>query len=149
MRCLPLLLLLSLALFGCKQKEQTAKSVEMEESAPETPIYQALVDAEKFAQDSDPISIKSAKMSGDFLELIVTYSGGCEQHDFELLSNGFYMKSLPPKLSLKLLHNANNDACRSLIEQPLSFNVKNMRYAGEGPLILLIEGMKKETLYRY
>jgi len=107
------------------------------------------IDKEKFTQDSDPMSIKSAKINGDILELLVNYSGGCEEHSFELVSNGFYMKSLPPKLAVKVLHNNNGDACRSLEEKTLSFNIKDLRYPGEGPLILLIDGMKEETTYRY
>ena len=59
------------------------------------------------------------------------------------------MKSLPPKLAVKVLHNNNGDACRSLEEKYLTFNIKDLRYPGEGPLILLIDGMKEETTYQY
>ena len=149
MRVLPLILLATLALASCKQKEKTTKAPQMEVTETSMSSLPVSIDKEKYAQDSDPLNIKSAKMNGDVLELIVSYSGGCEEHDFELASNGFYMKSLPPKLALKVIHNSNQDACRSLVEKTLNFDIKDLRYPGDGPLILLIDGLKEETIYRY
>ncbi|MGB0423557.1 MAG: hypothetical protein ACPGED_04520 [Flavobacteriales bacterium] len=149
MRVFPLILLTLLAFSSCKQKKKTTKAPEMETIETTMPSLPVSIDKEKYAQDSDPLNIKSAKMNGDILELIVSFSGGCEEHDFELVSNGFYMKSLPPKLAVKVMHNSNQDACRSLIEKPLSFNIKDLRYPGDGPLILIVDGMKEETTYRY
>jgi len=149
MKLLPLILLAFLALFSCKQKEKTAKTPEMETVSPLVSTLFVSIDKNKFIQDSDPLSIKSAKLNGDILELLVSYSGGCKEHFFELVSNGFYMKSLPPKLAIKVLHNNNGDACRSLEEKYLTFNIKDLRYPGEGPLILLIDGMKEEITYQY
>ena len=108
----------------------------------------AFIDMEAFRDSSDPIQIKGVSISGDFLNIDVQYSGGCKEHEFELIGSGMFMKSLPPKMAVSLKHNANADGCRQMIETSLKFNVKDLRYAGEGPLILLLEG-RNEITYRY
>lgn len=44
---------------------------------------------------SDMCTIQRAKLTGNILELTVSYSGGCEVHQFELIGNPNIAKSLP------------------------------------------------------
>ena len=108
----------------------------------------ASIDRQGFGTTSDPIEIKKATISGDILSLDVTYSGGCEKHEFELIGSGMYIKTMPPKMAISLKHYANGDGCRKLCETSLKINVKDLRYAGEGPLILMLEGTDNIS-YRY
>ena len=53
----------------------------------------------------------------------VSYGGGCGEHEFELDTSGFLMKSLPPKQPLRIIHRSDGDLCRVLIKEELSFNL--------------------------
>jgi hypothetical protein len=74
------------------------------------------------------VNVDSLKIKGDTLSIFVNYGGGCKEHNFELYSNGAYAKSLPPKLTLYLVHTNNNDRCRELIMRELKFNISNIKY---------------------
>ncbi|NQX90943.1 MAG: hypothetical protein HRT74_02185 [Flavobacteriales bacterium] len=154
MRCTILLLAACFAMAACKNKQETTKSQsdnspKQEMTTPSGDAKLAVIDRERFQGDSDNLSILSAKMEGDILIVDVRYSGGCEEHTFDLVSNGFYAKSLPPKLPIRILHNANGDGCRQLIETSLSFNVQPLKYAGKGPLIMNLQGYDEPINYRY
>lgn len=156
MRNCLLLALALLVLSACSSRKQMNNSEEKPKADVQTdtqnndahPEMMAFIDMEAFRESSDPIQINGASISGDILSIDVRYSGGCEEHEFELIGSGMFMKSLPPKMAISLKHNANSDGCRKLIETSLKFNVKDLRYAGEGPLILLLEGTDEIT-YRY
>jgi hypothetical protein len=67
------------------------------------------------------------EIKGDTLVLTVQYSGGCKEHNWELVSNGMYAKSLPPQISVCLKHTNNGDACRELKIQELKFNISKLK----------------------
>ncbi len=72
--------------------------------------------------------IDSIGIVGDVLFVFVNYSGGCNEHSFELISNGKYAKSLPPQLSLCLKHSNNGDMCKKLVSQELKFDISKIKY---------------------
>lgn len=82
--------------------------------------------------------IDSVYLIGDILHINVNYSGGCENHSFELFSTGLYMKSMPPQISVYLKHTNNNDACRKLVMQELQFNISSLKYKGTENTIILL-----------
>ncbi len=85
------------------------------------------------------INILAVKVNGNVLVIDVSYSGGCEKHEFELIGSKSIQKSLPPKRGIKLYHNANGESCRELINQTLSFDISEFAYPG-GEIMLLLEG---------
>lgn len=96
-----------------------------------------LVDDFSAYQNSASTTIINASVSGNLLELNISYSGGCEEHTFELYGATIIQKSLPPKRSIFLYHNSNNDSCRELIEKELIFDISNLAYdKGEIELVL-------------
>ena len=87
----------------------------------ETPV---IVDPEYTAPEkNDPFTVKSASIKGDVLSLKVSYSGGCNDHEFKAITNRTYMKSMPPKLGITIEHNANGDMCKALKTETLTFNL--------------------------
>ena len=57
--------------------------------------------------------------------IAVQYSGGCRPHQFTLFMDpSVLMESEPPQADLYLQHFSDNDACRALVTQTLSFNLK-------------------------
>lgn len=127
------------------QGENTTENVSMENNT----YPKVIIDMKRFSEESDPFTLKSHEINGDTLSLVVSYSGGCQEHSFDLIGNGSYAKSLPPQSRLRLIHNGNNDNCRSLIETNLKFNVKELRYPGTDVLVIFVEGSDERIMYRY
>lgn len=148
------LVVLLLGLAACKsakkaslenQGENAIENLSMENNT----YPEVIIDMNRFSEDSDPFTLKSHEINGDTLSLLVSYSGGCQEHSFDLIGNGTYAKSLPPQSRLRLIHDANDDNCRSLIETNLKFNVKELRYPGTDVLVIFVEGSDERIMYRY
>lgn len=73
---------------------------------------------------NDIFSIQNVSLTSNLLQIEVTYDGGCNPHEFVLYSDYKIANSNPPILQFTLLHNANGDACKSLITETLVFNIK-------------------------
>ena len=104
-----------------------------------------------FECPSDLIQITGVTVSGNNMSIDVNYSGGCEEHNFQLIGSENIAKSLPPIRSVKLVHNANGDACRKLEERTLVFDISDLTYKQEaGSVIYLtLDGWKDRIEYRF
>ncbi|MEO0559318.1 MAG: hypothetical protein AAF170_14165 [Bacteroidota bacterium] len=71
-----------------------------------------LGDAYVVEMDSAPL------LDGDVLQVTVSYSGGCERHEFELGTS-----ATGPEHELWLKHDANNDTCEAYITERLRISV--------------------------
>ncbi|MFK8046468.1 MAG: hypothetical protein AB8B72_13310 [Crocinitomicaceae bacterium] len=101
-------------------------------------------DIAKF-KDSESYSILDVNLQGNVLQLDISYSGGCEEHNFELVGSAFIMKSSPPKRIIKLYHHKNEDNCRELIFETLYFDISKLAYHS-GEIILQIEQFKQKAI---
>ena len=101
--------------------------------------------------DSDPIEIKSVKIIGNIMYMQVSFSGGCAEHGFELIGSPVVMKSLPPKRTIRLIHNNNDDACRSIVNKSLEIDLTDIAYSqtSGSELMLMLKGWKEQILYTY
>lgn len=99
--------------------------------------------------ESDHLDIESVILKDNSLFIAVSYSGGCEEHDFELIGNPLIMKSLPPKRTIQLYHNANGDSCRSLLNEILEIDITDLAYdqTAGSEIILILEGWEEEINY--
>lgn len=96
----------------------------------------------------DPLLIKDARIVGDSLTLLVSYSGGCKPHGFQLLGSNAIMKSQPPQMNIRVAHNSNDDMCEALITEDLTFSLHPLRqWATTGGIILRLRGWEGELLY--
>lgn len=75
----------------------------------------------------DELTISKSRVIGKQLKIDVSYSGGCKSHSFNLYWNGAYQESFPPQVRMKLVHNANNDACEKLVKETLVFDIRNLQ----------------------
>lgn len=78
---------------------------------------------------SDPVTINSAVVNSDSLELSVSYGGGCSEHTFTLLSAAAWMESYPVQVAVKLAHDAHDDACDAWFTRVLRFDLTPLRAA--------------------
>jgi hypothetical protein len=100
---------------------------------------------------SESFTIQEASINGNVLRVTVSYIGGCEEHQFELIGNPNIAKSLPPIRSIELVHKSNGDACKEKMEETLLINISNLAYKQEaGSVIKLnLSGWKEQLIYTY
>ncbi|MBL4625911.1 MAG: hypothetical protein JKY42_12345 [Flavobacteriales bacterium] len=137
-------LVIPFLLWGCAASEKTT------ETPPEPPPV--IIDGEIALKVNEVVIVESfndhhtsrnfnieySLIHDDILEIHVTYSGGCAQHEFILYSTKQYQKSLPPKLPVFLVHDTGGDACRELKKETLLFDVKNLKYEGQKAIQLIL-----------
>ena len=103
----------------------------------------------------DPFTINRVTLNGDLLKIKVSYSGGCKEHIFTLISSGF-MESNPVQVNLVLSHNANNDSCEAWLTEDLSFDLSPLKQAYQqaysedsATIILNLEGSEDAINYQF
>ena len=86
-----------------------------------------LVDDIRQVPDSDPFTLKDARVEGDSLKFTAAYGGGCREHDFTLYAARSAEKA--NEVLLYIQHNANHDMCRALIEAATGFDLRGLKRA--------------------
>lgn len=128
---------------GCANKRNatdnaTAETVseqaqQIEQNTLNTIQFPEVLESDK----GDDYTINSAEVKGNQLIVEVAYSGGCKEHEFELLGDRRIMKSLPPQMNIVLKHNANQDMCRALITTTLIFDITPAQEYANGKILVL------------
>ena len=122
------------AFISCAQQEPTTAT----QAATESTVPEA------------PFELLDAKIVGDSLVINVQYGGGCaEDHAFTLESNGPMMKSLPPKLPLRVVHRTAGDPCRALIVERHALDLRPWRGTPRGVTVIVLENWKENLPYEY
>jgi hypothetical protein len=93
-------------------------------------------------------TIEGAFIQNDSLIISIAYSGGCEDHDFELYTNGMMAKSLPPQISLTVIHKGKPDNCRNLIRTNQSFGIDTLTSLYQNKMLLRIKDYDKPLLFQ-
>lgn len=144
MKIFPKFLIFGLLILSCTAINKSGALI-IPEDAKEVHI----VTRAAFDQKSDQVNIKFAQQSGDYVVFDVSYSGGCADHTFDLVSTGAFTATYPPEVEVKLKHNNNGDGCRSVIDQKLYFNLSPLKYDGTGRVLLIIKNTNKTLEYNY
>lgn len=96
-----------------------------------------------------PLNIKYAEQNGDYAVFDVSYSGGCEEHEFKLITTGVFATTYPPEVEVLLAHNNNGDNCRSVVDRKLFFELTPLRYDGTNQVRLIVKNTNKTLDYTY
>ena len=127
-------------LTGCKSRDTV--SVENHRNAAPVKSFSGptLEDPLQFNRPSDPFKVHGEPtVNGNTLKITVEYSGGCREYDFQLVTNGMLMKSLPPQRPVRLIHLANEDLCRRMIIDTLTFDLTPLAAPGGGRIKLNLQ----------
>jgi hypothetical protein len=98
------------------------------------------------ALQRDPVTVTGASIICDDLTVGVLYSGGCLTHDFKLFMQPAFLESWPVQANLYLRHIDNGDACRALINERITFDIRDIaelymeQYGGYDDIIINIYG---------
>ena len=117
---------------GCQQLDDQMKtgpddtvSISVDDVNPEEIFYTGAVfigDAgDRFG--TDKYALNSATITDDLLNISVSYSGGCEDHEFTLLASEAFLESFPVQLPVSIAHDANNDPCEAYPTENYRFDL--------------------------
>ena len=76
--------------------------------------------------DMDYYNIDTAFIYGDFLQINISYGGGCEEHIFNLVQEPLFCGTPPVHIPLYLTHNSNNDNCEAVLIEELCFDISEL-----------------------
>ena len=78
---------------------------------------------------TDAYVINAATLQDGTLTVNVSYSGGCETHDFTLVAEPMFLESYPVQLRVSLAHNPNGDICEASITEDRQFDLTPIKEA--------------------
>lgn len=78
---------------------------------------------ESLASFDDPFFLDSAYIAGTELWVEVSYSGGCETHDFLFVWPEEIITIYPPEFGITLYHDSNGDGCEAFIHDTLKVDL--------------------------
>ena len=97
-------------------------------------------------------TIESHSIKNDQLILAIEYTGKCKKHQFDLITQGMYLKSNPPKLHLFLRDIHNDNSCNDRVKDTLSFNISEAKYNNTyetNVVLLILSGYDTPIRYIY
>jgi len=74
-------------------------------------------------KEGDFFTIDNIEVVNQDLVIDVSYSGGCEKHNFTLSWDEKFMESRPVQTRLILNHDANNDSCKAIKYETLRYDI--------------------------
>lgn len=78
----------------------------------------------------DEVVINEANISGNCININLSYGGGCGEHDFELRL--LPMCATPPMPPIiQLVHNGNGDLCQAYLTKNMSFDISALKEPGK------------------
>jgi hypothetical protein len=140
-------------IFSCKTQKNNQRCILRKKQLTDTTLKATLVNYSSYLlkkeNGSDPIKILDAKIIKNQLQLNVSYSGGCEKHNFKITGDSSISKSLPPIRSVELFHFANGDACKKLIIEELLIDLSELAYKQEegSEIYLSLNGWDQKISY--
>ena len=82
------------------------------------------------ATDGHATDLGDVTVSGDTLTATLSYSGGCEAHDFTLCwPDGVFLESEPVQAHLEILHTGPPDPCEAYPTEVVDFDLTPLRAA--------------------
>ncbi|MYB96243.1 hypothetical protein F4054_23300 [Candidatus Poribacteria bacterium] len=72
---------------------------------------------------TDAYALNSATITDDMLNISVSYSGGCEDHQFTLVASDTFLESFPVQLHVSIAHDANGDTCEAYPTENYRFDL--------------------------
>ena len=78
---------------------------------------------------SDLFTVEATNISGDCLELDVSYGGGCTQHTFTSCWDESFAESNPVQAWLWIDHDAMNDPCDGILQDTWTLDLSALKQA--------------------
>ncbi len=132
--------LLMLLMVSCKRNKEVVTAPVKDFPSIENILPIQLPAETNFKGQTDNFEILETHQDGGFLIVKVAYSGGCNEHFFEVSWDERYMKSLPPQVNVRLTHVNNDDACRARIEKELAIDLRKLFLNIPNDIVVILNG---------
>lgn len=146
-----LIVCLAFIAFGCKSTKNVAINDTPIETEQKNETISISASIGRIDQASDPISISDVRVKGNKMLIDVSYSGGCEKHQFQLIGSTMISKSMPPIRAIQLVHTANGDKCKMNVFKTLEVDLKELSHKQEAgsKIYLTLGGWNQQIEYTY
>ena len=124
-----LTLFITLFAIGCDRMDDQSIDKTVEAGDDIGNIGNTVIAATSEASGTDAYVINTATIEGDTLQINVSYTGGCETHEFTLVAEERFLESFPVQLRVSLAHNANLDTCEDSITEAHQFDLTPIKTA--------------------
>ena len=132
--------LLMLLVVSCKRSKDVAAVPVKDFPSIENILPIQLPTEINFKGQTDNFEVLETHQDGGFLIVKVAYSGGCNEHFFEVSWDERYLKSLPPQVNVQLTHVNNDDACRARIEKELAIDLRKLFLNTPSDVVVILNG---------
>jgi hypothetical protein len=79
--------------------------------------------AKRSTEEGSQYAIESVKRVNNTLKINVNYSGGCKEHNFDIVWDGVVNLAYPGKVNLIVKHNSNGDSCKGLVHDVIEVDL--------------------------
>jgi hypothetical protein len=141
----------ALILFSCSNAKKMSQKMENNSNSV-NPSEMKIALLGDNNQSSLQTTINEVVLNGNILKLSIGYTGGCTQHQFDLIGNEMISKSLPPIRSINLIHKTNEEeSCKRAMYDTLYFDISNLAYQkSNGSVIKLnLADWKEQITYTF
>lgn len=137
-------LLFICVLFSCKTKQHAPVT----NLRPDQHIAYPQAEIGSFSKENDAYQLTDVKLNSNYMELTVSYGGGCKEHAFRLIGSPEIKNGVR---QLQLVHKSNGDNCKALKEEKLVFAISNLaeHYEPGNKIVLKFENYSHEIAYSY
>ena len=84
----------------------------------------------------DPIYIQDAFVDGNCLQILVSYSGGCEDHTVDLARMHPWQGNVETIPTFEIRHNSNGDMCEAWFTKELRYDLTPLKDEGKKEFVL-------------
>ena len=114
---------------GCDRTDNQAIDKIDQAADDKNKISNTVMAATPEAWGTDAYVINAATIEDDTLRINVSYTGGCETHEFTLVAEPRFLESFPVQLRVSLAHNANGDICEDSLTEDHTFDLTPIKTA--------------------
>ncbi|MGI9625746.1 MAG: hypothetical protein ACR2QM_02840 [Longimicrobiales bacterium] len=79
-----------------------------------------------------PLTVGTVQLTGDLLEAELSFSGGCANHEIDLVAHGGWLESAPVQVNVFFSHDDNDDPCDAFPTETRTFDLRALARAYEG-----------------
>ncbi len=88
-------------------------------------------------------------IEGSLLTTKISFKGDCGTHNFDLIFNKAFLKSMPPQAVLYLKHEASGKVCDKEITKELKFDISELTYPMGNEVHIKLHSFSEKKPYKY
>jgi|AntAceMinimDraft_17_1070374.scaffolds.fasta_scaffold01929_5 hypothetical protein len=143
------IIVITMAVSAMSLQCKTNKKIQKDKSDKQT-ISKLIIDRNFSPDRSKKLDYKIESLSyntKNILNIEISYLGGCGTHNFDLIFNGNYLKSLPMQAGLFLKHTSKNETCDKKINTVLHFDITGLKPDRYNKLKIKFIGSDQNIMY--